>query len=112
MTDWGSLQGMAKEVEAAAEKAMKNGNQSQPADAHMQMRWALLLQDQVRQVQQHVQREQADCSRLHATNGKLRKELEAAQPDHPLLASAPATGAAMAACAAAVGASSDAFDRN
>ena len=69
MTDWGSLQGMTAEIEAAAAKALASPSGApagaadaagmQPADAHMQMRWALLLQDQVRQVQQHVQREQA-----------------------------------------------------
>jgi hypothetical protein len=99
MTDWDSLQSMTKEVEAAAQTAMANGNKSQPADAHMQMRWALLLQDQVRQVQLHVQREQAECSRLHSANAKLRKELEEKQPDHPLLALAPASAPLLPAAA-------------
>ena len=100
MSDWGSLQGMTAEIEAAAAKALASPSGApaasgaaglQPADAHMQMRWALLLQDQVRQVQQHVQREQTDCSRLHAANQALRKELEQAHPNHPLLAAAPAS---------------------
>ena len=100
MSDWGSLQGMTAEIEAAAAKALASPSGApgaadaagmQPADAHMQMRWALLLQDQVRQVQQHVQREQSDCSRLHAANLALRKELEQTQPNHPLLAAAAAS---------------------
>ena len=103
MSDWGSLQGMTAEIEAAAAKALASPSGApgaadaagmQPADAHMQMRWALLLQDQVRQVQQHVQREQSDCSRLHAANLALRKELEQTQPNHPLLAAAAASAPA------------------
>ena len=91
---------MTAEIEAAAAKALASPSGApgaadaagmQPADAHMQMRWALLLQDQVRQVQQHVQREQSDCSRLHAANLALRKELEQTQPNHPLLAAAAAS---------------------
>ena len=100
MSDWGSLQGMTAEIEAAAAKALAASSGApgaadaagmQPADVHMQMRWALLLQDQVRQVQQYVQREQSDCSRLHAANLALRKELEQTQPNHPLLAAAAAS---------------------
>ena len=100
MSDWGSLQGMTAEIEAAAAKALAASSGApgaadaagmQPADVHMQMRWALLLQDQVRQVQQYVQREQSDCSRLHAANLALRKELEQTQPNHPLLAAATAS---------------------
>ena len=44
MADLASLKEMQKQVEAAAQQTLRAGKSS--SEAHVQMRWALLLQDQ------------------------------------------------------------------
>lgn len=54
------------------------------SDCAVHMRWALLLQDTLRQVQKQRETEETLCKQHLAENKKLRQHLLEREPDHPL----------------------------
>jgi len=54
-------------------------------DCAVHMRWALLLQDTLRQVQRQREAEETLCRQQLAENKKLRQHLREREPHHPLL---------------------------
>ena len=58
---------------------------SSAPDCAVHLRWALLLQDKLRQLQQQRETEEALYKQSLAENNELRKDLRAHDPGHKLL---------------------------
>ena len=87
---------LRSKLEQQAKQAM---SAQQPADVNVYMRWALLLQAELRRLSTTIESERAETRALSEQNVVLRDRLAVHAPGHPLLAGK-GVGAGAAAAAA------------